>query len=465
MISKSLKRLGISLVAAMAVVGSSEAKKPNIVIILSDDQSWTDYGFMGHPEIKSPHLDKLAEQSAVFSRGYVPTALCRPALTSIATGLYSHQTLITGNDPARTPANKKHEQASGKTAKELLISNIDKHGALPVWLAKEGYLSFQSGKWWEGNFKRGGFTHGMTRGYPKQGGRHGDDGLKIGREGMKPIFDFMDMAVKEEKPFFIWYAPFLPHTPHNPPERLFSKYRRDGLDPKVARYYAMCDWFDETCGELLGGLDSKGLSKDTLVIYVTDNGWIQSPGGNGYEIRSKRSAYEGGTRTPIMFRWPDVIPAGQRPELCTSLDIAPTILAAAGAEEPHEFPGLNLLPALKENKAIERDVIFGESYAHDIADIMDPEASLMFRWVIQGSMKLLLTYDGRQGKMKYRPQDFRPQLFDLIKDPHEKVNLASKMPEKVASMAALIDDWHPLKKRKTVTEWSDQPVVLKPVED
>lgn len=456
------------LMAVVAVGLSSSlvaAKQPNVVIILSDDQSWTDYGFMGHPEIKTPHLDQLAKESAVFSRGYVPTALCRPALTSIATGLYSHQTRITGNDPAKTAANAKHVEEGGKTAKELLISNIDRHGALPMWLADEGYLSFQSGKWWEGNFKRGGFTHGMTRGYPQKGGRHGDDGLDIGRKGMKPVFDFIDLAVKEEKPFFLWYAPFLPHTPHNPPERLFSKYRREGLPMTVARYYAMCDWFDETCGELLDGLDEKGVSKDTLVIYVTDNGWIQMPDSGSYAIRSKRSPNEGGTRTPIMFRWPGVIEPGERKELCTSLDIAPTIVAATAAKAPHDFPGLNLLPTLKGEAPLERKTIYGESFAHDIADIMKPEASLMYRWVIDDHLKLLLTYDGRQGKIKYPPTDFRPQLYDLIADPHEKENLAAERPDEVARLVKKLEAWYPVKERKTVTTWSDEPVVLEPVKD
>jgi uncharacterized sulfatase len=452
-----------SLILVVSLAGLVQAKPPNIVLILSDDQSWTDYGFMGHPEIKTPHLDRLADESATFTRGYVPTALCRPALTSIATGLYAHQTFVTGNDPAPTEANKAHEGTDKKTAKEILISNIDRHGALPMWLAKEGYLSFQSGKWWEGNFKRGGFTHGMTRGYPERGGRHGDDGLAIGREGMKPVFDFIDMAVKEEKPFFVWYAPFLPHTPHNPPERLFAKYRREGLASTVARYYAMCDWFDETCGELLDGLESKGLSKDTLVIYVTDNGWVQSPKGNGYEPKSKRSAYDGGTRTPIMFRWPGVIQPGKRTDLCTSLDIAPTVLAAAGAQGGHEFEGLNLLPALRDGKGIERDAIFGESFAHDIADIKNPEASLMYRWVIDGDMKLLLSYDGAQGKTQYPPKDFRPQLFNLIQDPKEERNLAAEMPGEVARLAKMINDWYPVKERKTVVEWGPEPMVLKPV--
>jgi arylsulfatase A-like enzyme len=76
---------------------------PNIVYIISDDHGWSDYGFMGHPQIETPNLDRLAARSAVFTRGYVPTALCRPALATLATGLYAHQHRISGNDPALLP--------------------------------------------------------------------------------------------------------------------------------------------------------------------------------------------------------------------------------------------------------------------------------------------------------------------------------------------------------------------------
>ena len=417
------------------------ARLPNVVLILSDDQSYTDYGFMGHPHIETPHLDKLASQSSVFRRGYVPTALCRPALMSLATGLYSHQNKTTGNNPAPTPANQAHGKKAGMDIREVLISHIDETGALPQWLAKKGYVSHQSGKWWEGSYQRGGFTEGMTRGFPKPKGRHGDDGLRIGREGMEPVFDFIDRSVKDEKPFFVWYAPFLPHTPHNPPKRLHDKYLAKGVQKRVAQYYAMCEWFDETCGQLMDHLDDTGVADNTLVIYVTDNGWIQSESGS-YAVRSKRSPYEGGTRTPIMFRWPGSIPAAERPELCTSLDIVPTILAAAGAKGPYDFPGLNLLPHLKSGKAIGRDTLFGESFAHDIADIENPSASLLYRWVINGHDKLLLTYDGAPGKMKYPPTGGEAQLFDLKNDPGEKANIAAKNSKRVKELSALLKDWY-----------------------
>ena len=150
----------LPLLLMAATVAAADSKPPNIVLIISDDQSYTDYGFMGHPSIETPHLDKLASESVVFRRGYVPTALCRPALMTLATGLYAHQNKTTGNDPASTPANKAHAEKAGKDIRELLISHIDQTGALPGWLAEKGYVSHQSGKWWEGHYQRGGFTRG-----------------------------------------------------------------------------------------------------------------------------------------------------------------------------------------------------------------------------------------------------------------------------------------------------------------
>ena len=211
--------LGLLVCSIAAKSHAAEQQPPNVVLIISDDQAWTDFGFMGHPDIMSPHLDDLAKQSVVFRRGYVPTALCRPSLMTLATGHFAHRHGVTGNDPSPKYAAGQPELYRKRRAQ--LISYIDRFDSLPKLLAEPGYLSHQSGKWWEGSFKHGGFTHGMTRGFPEKGGRHGDDGLKIGRAGMKPIEEFVDMAVAKKKPFFLWYAPFLPHTPHNPPQRLF----------------------------------------------------------------------------------------------------------------------------------------------------------------------------------------------------------------------------------------------------
>ena len=468
-----MKALLLSLLVCLPLALSG-AEKPNIVFIISDDHAWTDYGFMGHPHLETPNLDKLAARSALFSRGYVPTALCRPALATFANGRYAHASKITGNDPARVAGGDKSQaKAKGKAKakggdspayaalRQKLIDRFYDQPSIIELLGKQGYLSHQSGKWWEGAPQRAGFTQAMTRGFPQPGGRHGDDGLKIGREGMTPVFEFIDHAVAEEKPFFLWYAPFMPHTPHTPPDRLFQKYKAKGIESDfVARYYAMVEWFDETCGELMGRIEAKGQLDNTLFVYVADNGWIQDPKGPGYAPRSKQSANEGGTRQPILFSWPGVIQPGDRKEqLCSSIDIVPTALAAAGLEAPAGLPGLNLLPILKSGAPTARQEVFGETFAHDVAEIDNPEATLLYRWVIEGRWKLLLTYDGKlDGYASSHPRtEKRPQLFDLLADPHEDQNLAKANPEIVTRLAARLQEWWPVTQRQVLTEWTDAP--------
>ena len=430
---------------------------PNIVMIISDDQRWTDYSFMGHEAIQTPALDQLAARSATFRRGYVPVALCRPSLATMITGLYPFQHKITGNDPART---KDMSNAQYNQLRSQLIANIDAVPTLPKLLAEKGYVSFQSGKWWEGSFSRGGFTQGMSRGFPEQGGRHGDDGLKIGRNGMQPVLEFIDSATESQKPFFLWYAPFLPHTPHNPPDRLLKKYAKPGRPVQLAKYYAMCHWFDETCGTLIDHLDKTGLAENTLIVYVTDNGWIQRtsqsrvPDGwkSVFAPRSKQSPYDGGTRTPILISWPKKMKAQEYPDLVSSIDLIPTMLQAAGAEVPANLPGVSLLPLTVDGTALQRDTIFGESYAHDVADLDDVEASLLYRWVISGHWKLLLAYDGkttRYGSVHDRT-NFVPALYNLQDDPFEKENVAKQQPAVVEALKQKLDNWYRVKSRQVI---------------
>ena len=145
--------------------------------------------------------------------------------------------------------------------------------------------------------------------------------------------------------------------------------------------------------------------------------------------------------TALLIIASSIAPAADRPELCSSIDIVPTILAAAGAKGPHEFPGLNFLPQLKSGEPIGRDTLFGESFAHDIADIENPQASSLYRWVIRGHDKLLLTYDGAPGRMKYPPQGGEPQLFDLKDDPGETTNVAAEFPDTTRAMLHKIEAW------------------------
>jgi uncharacterized sulfatase len=142
----------------------------------------------------------------------------------------------------------------------------------------------------------------------------------------------------------------MPHEPHNPPQRLLRKYQSPDRPEKLARYYAMCEWFDETVGQLLDHLDRQNLRENTIVLFVIDNGWIQETGpvrttrGN-FAPKSKLSPYDGGLRSPVLIRYPGrVKPARYDDDLVSTIDIVPTLLSAAGIEPPKQMPGLNLLP-------------------------------------------------------------------------------------------------------------------------
>ena len=163
-----LSRILFSVVLFNALlINVSPAAPPNIVLLLSDDMAWTDYGFMGHPDIQTPNLDKLASESAVFPRGYVPTGLCRPSLATLLTGHYASTHGVTGNDPSPKYAPRDSELFNRQRAQ--LISYLDRFETVPEALGKLGYLSHQSGKLWEGSYQNAGFTHGMTRGFPQPG--------------------------------------------------------------------------------------------------------------------------------------------------------------------------------------------------------------------------------------------------------------------------------------------------------
>ena len=416
---------------------ADSGQRPNVVMLISDDQAWGDYGFMGHPQIKTPALDKFAAESLTFTRGYVPDSLCRPSLATMVTGLYPRRHGIVGNDPP-VPQSLGHSKRLARrdplytAVRERYIDRIDHVPTLPKMLRDLGYVSHQSGKWWEGHYSRGGFTHGMTHGDRATGGRHGDDGLVIGRKGLKPVFNFIDDAVDRKTPFMVWYAPFMPHTPHTPPQRLLDKYMKLTDSIHVAKYWAMCEWFDETCGQLLDYLDQKGVADNTIVVYVCDNGWIQSTDNAHYAPRSKRSQYDGGVRTPIMVRWPGhITPRMDTTHLASSLDLAPTILAACGLKPTAEMPGINLAD---DDAVAKRDTLCGAIYEHDIVAMDDPAASLKYLWCIEGEYKLILPN-------AKRVTDEGPELFHITADPHEQNNLAAADPQRLQAMTKKLQAW------------------------
>ena len=426
------------------------AALPDIVFILSDDQAYNDYSFMGHEHIRTPNLDRLARESRLFTRGYVPDSLCRPSLAAIISGRYPHQHGIVGNDPppaqrtAQTRQRQYTNPAYQAQIEKFLQLHIDRMTTLPDRLQPLGYVSFQTGKWWEGNFSRGGFQHGMTHGDHNRGARHGDVGLEIGRKGMKQIEQYVQQARRSGQPYFLWYAPMLPHTPHDPPERLLSRLRALAPSEPIAKYWAMCERFDETIGELREIIATQGRPDNTLIVYVTDNGWINLPDKSAFAPRSKRSPHEGGIRTPIFFHWTGHIqPARDETHLVSSIDLVPTTMALLGQPRTDDLPGINVLDAAALEK---RGAIFGEIFDHDIADMEDAAASLEYRWVIDGFDKLIVPAARKVGASDRQRAGQVPsalELYDLRADPNEMHNLAegSDQQDKIKRLRSQLDQW------------------------
>ncbi len=417
------------LAALLGAGGAVAAERPNIVVIISDDHGWTDYSFMGHTHVRTPHLDRLARESLTFRRGYVCSSLCCPSLASIITGLYPHQHKVTSNDPMLpkgVAAREFHSSPEFAAGREVMNAHLETVPTLPRILGQRGYLSLQTGKWWQGNFRRGGFTHGMT-----QGQRHGDQGLDIGRKTMQPIYDFIADARRDEQPFFVWYAPMMPHEPHTPPERLLDKYAAKAPSPSVANYWAMIEWFDETVGDLLNHLDGHDLAKDTIVVYLADNGWIQNPDRAGYAAKSKQSPYDGGLRTPIMIRWPGEIEPRMSDSLAMSIDLAPTLLATLGERPTPQMRGVDLRD---ERVVAQRRAIFGACFTHNAVDLDNPAANLRWRWMIAGDRKLLVPNPENEPAAHV-------ELYNLAADPHETTDRSAAEPSVVARMRQQLDAW------------------------
>jgi len=440
------------------------AARPNIVMIISDDQTYRDFGFMGNNLVHTPHLDKLAEQSAFFPNGYVPTSVCSPSLATMLTGLYPHQHGIHYNHPP--PGNSAFNKMKSRTEYErirsksfYLIKSVD---TLPRLLAKQGYKSLQTGKFWEGHYRNGGFTEGMTIFKPPLGQKfggvrtlagdekaahgNGDWGLKIGRQTMKPIYNFID-ACAGQSPFFIWYAPYLPHQPHDSPKKYFDLYQNN---PKVPEnfipYYAAISQFDDTVGNLVNYVEGKGLAGNTLFVFVVDNGWTPSMRRHKtmknffhHTRESKRAPFEDGLRTPILFRWDKQITPARHELLCSSIDIAPTLLQLTGqSQKANTLPGINLLDA-ETRKSNATRAVFGEIYPGDANSLGHPSQDIAYRWMRQGDFKLIIP----QGKKPWGNYLNKPALFNLGPDPGEKENLhlQAYFRTRVKTMERLLDKW------------------------
>ncbi len=429
------KFLSTSIAAAGALSWSNPLRKaraasepPNIILIFSDDQGYGDAQCYPHTmDIQTPNIDRLARQGARFTQGYATACICSPSRAGLLTGRYQERFGYYGNFDAK----------AGIPTTEKLIG----HHLKPA-----GYATACVGKWHLGWEKP---QHPLRMGFDEffgfLGGQHdyfdpnvGHVGVGGDSHGESPILDgeqvvehisyttsdFTERAVDfigrhRQQPFFLYLAYNAIHGPLQAPKEYLDRHNGGAENRDVVR--AMIDVMDEGIGKILDALKQLGIDDDTLIFFISDNGGPQGDAYDNWKLRAgKGTLFEGGIRVPFIVRWPKGIAKGKTFDAPVStLDVLPTILAAAGLDAPKEpgLDGVDLLPYVNgENSRRPHELLFW-SYKKG------------GRWAL------------RRGDWKLVSEKKFLGLFDLRTDPGEEQNLMESEPHVAKEIEALYEEW------------------------
>jgi arylsulfatase A-like enzyme len=408
-------------------VAADATPRPNVLVIVGDDMGYADVGFHGCRDIPTPHLDALAAAGVVCTSGYVSGPYCSPTRAGLMTGRYQQRF--------------GHEFNSGGPGGGLPVGET----TLANRLHAAGYATCAVGKWHLGTkpefhpLARGfdeffGFLGGAHTYFPRRGG------ILRGREPVAEPDYLTDAFGREacgfldrvgDRPFFLYLAFNAVHTPMEADDPRLAKFA--GVADRTRRTYAaMLSALDDNVGRVMAKLRERGLEQDTLVFFISDNGGpvMQSTTINGSSnapLRgSKRQTLEGGVRVPFLVSWPGRIPAARYDQPVIQLDIAPTVLAAAGVEAGGAaFDGVNLLPHLTG------------------ADPAPPHDSLFWRFgeqmaIRRGDWKLV-----RWGTNEtVHTDEHWPKLYRISTDTSESRDLSAEERAKVGELEATWQAWN-----------------------
>ena len=405
--------LAAAALGAAALLAATETK-PNIVLIVTDDQGWWDVSSHGNEDIETPNLDRLASEGVELTRFYVQP-VCAPTRAGLMTDRHYLRTGVYNT------------RFGGDTLGPV-------EHTLGEALRHAGYRTGIFGKWHLGEYRR---FHPGQRGFDEavffSAGHterywEPDALLRNGRpvSVRGHITDVLTDAAStfvrsvQERPFFLYMAYNVPHTPLIVSDALQEKYQAKGVGSNDARIYGLVEQCDAVIGRLLEVIDSAGLREDTIVLFMSDNGGVSRHYRAGLR-GGKGSVYEGGVLSPFFARWPGRFEAGRKTDARGShLDLFPTLLEIAGGEPRSDatLDGRSLLPLL----AGETD----ESPHDRLFHIWDRHApSMESRWAIAGPRYKLVG----------------DQLYDLQSDPGEQRDIASQEPEIVTSLRREFTEW------------------------
>lgn len=406
--------LGATSVAAPSF--AAEPPRPNVLLILTDDQGWGDLASHGAPHLETPRLDALADEGVRFGRFYVQP-VCAPTRAGLLTGRYHLRSGVHG-----VTRGWETMAASEITLAEALTS--------------AGYDTACFGKWHNGaHYPENPVGQGFQTFLGFCGGHLNnyfdpllEDETGAQRRQSGYINDvFADAAVEfmrrdRSGPFFCYVAFNTPHSPWQAPDKLFDKYTQCGVDARNACAYAMCESLDGCVGRMLDALDAAGIRDDTIVVYLSDNG-PNTDRFNGDMLGRKGSVHEGGVRVPCLLRYPRSVAAGLEIDAIAShIDLAPTIAAWCGAVLPGNVDGVDLAPLLAGEDADYRQRVLFSHWSGGGRVTPSQGAVRTQRW------RATLIRD-------------RWSLFDMQADPGQQHDLAEAEPETLERLKRTYAEW------------------------
>lgn len=431
----------------MAGSGYTASKqKPNILFILVDDMGQHQVNCYGNSFYETPNIDRIAAQGMKFMNGYAAAPVCSPTRASIMTGKYPARLHITDYIPGNP-----YPRAKLKTPDWQKSMPLDEK-LLPELLAEAGYVSGHFGKWHlnkDKNYKPGRPGDPDTRGFSDVLTIRKPNSSQAIDAGADPDYDahhvreITDRAIafmknNKENPFFCYvthssiHKPLMEYTPRvlkyaNKPEA----GNRMGKNPFIG---AMVETLDNNVGRLLDTLEEAGLTENTLVVFIGDNGGYFGKEGRKPLYGSKGDLYEGGVRVPFLMQWRGVIPEGSE---CTtpvcSIDFVPTFADLAGLPiEDAEVDGVSIVTLMAHGAALGRDALYWH-YPHYHSLGIAPSGSIR-----EGNYKLIEWFEKSIDGVD-TPGAL--ELFDLEKDPGESHNLTSEMPEKTRELFEKLKAW------------------------
>ncbi len=320
-------------------------EKPNIIIIMTDDQGYGDFGVTGNDVIETPAINSFAAESVSFDRFYV-SPVCSPTRATLLTGRYYLRTGVTGVTGGEETMNDEEV-----TIAEILKTNGYKTGCFGKWHNGANYPYDPVG---QGFDEFWGFNSGIIRNYFNTRLRHNTNTVQT--EGYLTDF-FTDKAINfieanRNKPFFCYIPYNVPHTPIQVHDELFQKYLKKGMNEYDAGIYAMCESVDQNVERLLNKVSELNLDDKTIILFMTDNG----PNGfrfNGGMKGKKAQLDEGGVRVPLWIRWTGKLQPHVVSQLTDHIDILPTVLDLCNIPVPDSLAidGKSLKPLLVDPMA------------------------------------------------------------------------------------------------------------------